>query len=136
MPSSRRTIFVPSTSAHSLAKAVARGYTIVKLHEIGAAEIAAAREAIGADIVLTVDASCAWPLPQAIDMAKKLRPYDLTWLEEPLWPPEDYAGMAQLKAEGGGMPIAAGENAGTLTDIARNLSISQASITFSPASPR
>jgi D-galactarolactone cycloisomerase len=101
------------------AKALERGYWNVKLHEIGAAEIAAAREAIGPDIVLTVDASCAWTVPQAIDMANKLKPYDLTWLEEPLWPPEDYAGLARLKAEGGGMSIAAGENAGTLADIAQ-----------------
>ena len=101
------------------AKAVARGYGNVKLHEIGTAEIAAAREAIGPNIVLTVDASCAWTVPQSIDMAKKLKPYDLTWLEEPLWPPEDYAGMARLKAEGEGMAIAAGENAGTFADIAQ-----------------
>src|SRR5580704_6937398 len=63
------------------AKAVERGYKNVKLHEIGVAEIAAARAAIGADIVLTVDVSCSWTLPQATDMAKKLQPYDLTWLE-------------------------------------------------------
>jgi L-alanine-DL-glutamate epimerase-like enolase superfamily enzyme len=104
------------------AKAAARGYTNIKLHEIGVAEIAAAREAIGADTVLTVDASCAWTLPQAIAIAKELAPLHLTWLEEPLWPPEDYAGLAQLKAEGG-MPIAAGENAGTLADIAQLIDI-------------
>jgi L-alanine-DL-glutamate epimerase-like enolase superfamily enzyme len=101
------------------AKAVERGYRSVKLHEIGVAEIAAAREAIGAGIVLTVDVSCSWTLPQAIDMAKKVQPYNLTWLEEPLWPPEDYAGMARLKAESDGTAIAAGENAGTLADIAQ-----------------
>jgi len=100
------------------AKAVERGYRDVKLHETGVAEIAAAREAIGADIALTVDASCAWTVPQAIEIATKLQPYNLMWLEEPLWPPEDYAGMARLKAEGG-VPIAAGENAGTLADIAQ-----------------
>jgi D-galactarolactone cycloisomerase len=100
------------------ATAVERGYKNVKLHETGVAEIAAAREAIGPDIVLTVDASCAWTVPQAVDMAKKLKRYDLTWLEEPLWPPEDYAGMARLKAEGG-VPIAAGENGGTLADMAQ-----------------
>ena len=103
--------------AQNSAKAVARGYTSVKLHEIGAAEIAAAREAIGADIALTVDASCAWSVPQAIEMAKELASCQLTWLEEPLWPPEDYAGLARLKAEGQGTAIAAGENAGTLADI-------------------
>jgi L-alanine-DL-glutamate epimerase-like enolase superfamily enzyme len=102
------------------AKAVERGYKDVKLHEIGVAEIASAREAIGADISLTVDAGCAWTVPQAIDTAKKLQAYDLKWLEEALWPPEDYAGMARLKSEGG-VPTAAGENAGTLADIAQLL---------------
>jgi D-galactarolactone cycloisomerase len=102
------------------ARAVARGYRDVKLHEIGIAEIAAAREAIGPDVALTVDASCAWTLPQAIDTAKKLQACRLKWLEEALWPPEDYAGMARLKAEGG-VATAAGENAGTLADIAQLL---------------
>ncbi len=106
---------------HNSAKALARGYKDVKLHEIGVAEIAAAREAIGADIALTVDASCAWTVPQAIEMAKKLLPHGLKWLEEPLWPPEDYAGMVRLKSEGG-IATAAGENAGTLADIAQLLS--------------
>jgi D-galactarolactone cycloisomerase len=105
------------------AKAVARGYTSVKLHEIGAAEIAAAREAVGPNVVLTVDASCAWSVPQAIAMAKELGPQRLTWLEEPLWPPEDYAGLAKLKAESHGMAIAAGENAGTLADIAQLIDV-------------
>ena len=112
----------PELVGQNSAKAVARGYTNIKLHEIGAAEIAAARAAIGPDTLLTVDASCAWSVPQAIAMAKELKPQHLTWLEEPLWPPEDYAGLAKLKAEGS-MPIAAGENAGTLTDIAQFIDV-------------
>jgi D-galactarolactone cycloisomerase len=104
--------------AKNSTKAVDRGYKNVKLHEIGVAEIASAREATGPDIILTVDASCAWTVPQAIEAAKKLKPCGLTWLEEPLWPPEDYAGMARLKKESG-MATAAGENAGTLADIAQ-----------------
>jgi D-galactarolactone cycloisomerase len=100
------------------AKAVKRGYQEVKLHEIGVAEIAASREAIGADVALTVDASCAWTVPQAIDVAKTLQAYNLKWLEEPLWPPEDYNGMACLKADGG-IALAAGENAGTLADMSQ-----------------
>jgi len=103
---------------HNSATAVGRGYRDVKLHEIGLAEIAAAREAIGPDIALTVDASCAWTVPQAIEIATKLKPCRLKWLEEPLWPPEDYAGLARLKKESG-VATAAGENAGTLADIAQ-----------------
>ena len=102
------------------AKAVERGYNLIKLHETGVAQIAASREAIGPDAVLMVDASCPWTIEQAIAMARQFHPYNLLWLEEPLWPPEDYGGMARLKAEGG-IAIAAGENAGTLADIAQLL---------------
>ena len=42
-----------------------------------------------------------------------MRPCDLYWVEEPLWPPEDYAGLAALRD---GARIAAGENA-SLTDF-------------------
>jgi len=100
------------------AKAVECGYQDVKLHEIGVAEIAASREAIGADVALTVDASCAWTVAAAIDMARQLQACNIKWLEEPLWPPEDYAGLASLKADGG-IALAAGENAGTLADISQ-----------------
>jgi D-galactarolactone cycloisomerase len=102
------------------AKAVERGYSLIKLHEIGVAQIAASREAIGPDAALMVDASCPWTIEQAIAMARQLQPYNLLWLEEPLWPPEDYGGMARLKAEGG-IAVAAGENAGTLADITQLL---------------
>jgi L-alanine-DL-glutamate epimerase-like enolase superfamily enzyme len=102
------------------AKAVERGYSLIKLHENGVAQIAASRDAIGPDAVLMVDASCPWTIEQAIAMARQFHPYNLLWLEEPLWPPEDYGGMARLKAEGG-IAVAAGENAGTLADITQLL---------------
>ena len=47
-------------------------------------------------------------------MVEAMRACDLYWLEEPLWPPEDYAGLAKLRAAGA--KIAAGENA-NLTDF-------------------
>jgi L-alanine-DL-glutamate epimerase-like enolase superfamily enzyme len=43
-------------------------------------------------------------------MAHKLKPFNLKWLEEPVWPPEDHAGLARVQAQGG-IPTAAGENA-------------------------
>jgi len=43
-------------------------------------------------------------------MAHQLKPFNLKWLEEPVWPPEDHAGLARVQAEGG-IPTAAGENA-------------------------
>src|SRR5262249_6494923 len=41
---------------------------------------------------------------------------DLTWLEEPVSPPGDHAGLARVRSEGG-VPIAAGENAAGLHDF-------------------
>jgi len=43
-------------------------------------------------------------------MAHGLMPFNLKWLEEPVWPPEDHAGLARVQAQGG-IPTAAGENA-------------------------
>jgi D-galactarolactone cycloisomerase len=98
------------------AAAVQRGYKRVKLHEIKTPEVAIARKAIGPGIALMVDTNCPWTVDEAIDMAKSFAPHDLLWLEEPVWPPEDYAGQARVRAEGG-VPVAAGENAGTFADI-------------------
>jgi L-alanine-DL-glutamate epimerase-like enolase superfamily enzyme len=51
-------------------------------------------------------------------MADELRGTRLRWLEEPLWPPEDYEGLARLRAACG-IPLAAGENTATLLDFGR-----------------
>jgi len=92
--------------------ALAQGYNYIKLHETGLAEVRAAREAIGSDIPLMVDTNCPWTPGQAREMALKFKPYDLFWLEEPIFPPEDYPALAQLQREVG-IPLAAGENACT-----------------------
>ena len=55
-------------------------------------------------------------LREALDMTRELRPFNLRWLEEPVWPPENYSGLARIRREGG-IPIAAGENASTLMDF-------------------
>jgi L-alanine-DL-glutamate epimerase-like enolase superfamily enzyme len=49
-------------------------------------------------------------------MERAFRPYGLAWLEEPVWPPEDHAGLARVRAAGA-TRIAAGENAAGLHDF-------------------
>jgi D-galactarolactone cycloisomerase len=107
----------PALVAHNAAEAVARGYRHVKLHEIGEAQLKAVRDAVGPDVALMVDTNCPWSAAEALAVARRFAPYDLLWLEEPVWPPEDYAGLARIRRETG-VPIAAGENAGTLADFA------------------
>ena len=97
-------------------RAAGRGYRDVKLHEITTPEIAAARQALGDDARLMVDVNCPWTVWQALDMARQLEELDLTWLEEPVWPPGDHEGLARVRLEGG-IPIAAGENAAGLHDL-------------------
>ncbi|MBV9735151.1 MAG: mandelate racemase/muconate lactonizing enzyme family protein [Acidisphaera sp.] len=106
----------PDAVARACERAAAAGYRHVKLHEIELPLIAAARRALGPDIALMVDCNCPWTIPQAIDMAQRMAEHDLTWLEEPVWPPEDHAGLARVRLEGR-VPIAAGENAAGLHDF-------------------
>ncbi|MCY3864678.1 MAG: mandelate racemase/muconate lactonizing enzyme family protein [Chloroflexi bacterium] len=67
-----------------------------------------ARETIGGDVKLMVDANCAYSLREAIDIAGKMERYDIFWFEEPL-PPDDYRGHGIL-ARSTSIPIATGEN--------------------------
>src|SRR5437867_10875323 len=60
-----------------------------------------------------LDTNCPWSVEEAIRMGRRLERYDLRWLEEPVWPPEDYAGLARVRAALR-MPIACGENEATV----------------------
>jgi L-alanine-DL-glutamate epimerase-like enolase superfamily enzyme len=98
------------------ANALSRGYKHIKLHERTVEAVAAARAAIGPGVSLMLDTNCQWDLDQALAMAARLRPYDLAWLEEPIYPPDDFEALAELRRTAG-MRIAAGENLGNLMDI-------------------
>ena len=106
----------PELVRRNVRRAVDAGYRYLKLHEVDVACVAAAREAAGPDIEITLDVNCPWTVREALDMAEQLRPYNLRWLEEPVWPPENYAGLAAVRRQGG-IPVAAGENASTLMDF-------------------
>ena len=100
----------PAAVKRYVERALKRGYRHLKLHEIMVPTIQAGREAAGPDTPIMVDCNCPWTVAEAIAMAHQLRKFNLTWLEEPVWPPEDHAGLARVQAQGG-IPTAAGENA-------------------------
>jgi L-alanine-DL-glutamate epimerase-like enolase superfamily enzyme len=93
-------------------KAIADGYRDVKLHEIAHEPIAAGRDAVGQGVRLTTDVNCNWSLAEAEQMLPKMKALDLYWVEEPIFPPEDFETLASLE-EGFGVALAAGENACT-----------------------
>jgi L-alanine-DL-glutamate epimerase-like enolase superfamily enzyme len=89
------------------------GYAAIKLHQLDVESLKTVREAVGGETQLMVDVNCPWSPEQALDMALKFKPYRIAWLEEPIWPPEDFRSLARLR-ELSGIPIASGENACTV----------------------
>jgi len=104
--------------ARYVEQALGRGYRHVKLHEHQPDIVAAARSAAGPGVPIMVDCSCPWNVDEAIAMARRMEPLDLTWLEEPVFPPDDHAGLARLRRHSA-IPIAAGENVSNLIEFER-----------------
>jgi len=113
-------ISAPFLVRRSVRQAIAAGFGTLKLHEIELSAVRAAREEVGADIELTLDVNCPWTLNEARPIAEQLKAVRLKWLEEPLWPPENFDGLAELRRTSG-IPIAAGENVYALMDFERML---------------
>jgi L-alanine-DL-glutamate epimerase-like enolase superfamily enzyme len=103
----------PSDVARAAAAMAKDGFTAIKLHQIDVASVAAAREAVGDGVELMLDTNCPWTVEEATAMARRLERYALRWLEEPVWPPEDYVGLARVRAATT-TPIACGENEATV----------------------
>ena len=77
--------------------------------------IEAARNAIGPDIDLLVDANCAFDLSKALAYAREMENYNIYWFEEPL-AIHDFKAHKTLNASTSLM-IATGENYYTLADF-------------------
>lgn len=106
-------IGTPELVAGECERALRRGYTAIKLHETTAPTVFAARQAIGPGIPLMVDMNCPMDGTEATAFAHACRAAAPKFLEEPVWPPEDFATLAKVRTEGG-IDIAAGENACTV----------------------
>jgi L-alanine-DL-glutamate epimerase-like enolase superfamily enzyme len=93
----------PSDVGREMRAYVERGFRGVKLKVGGAslredvARVAAAREAIGPDVRLMVDAVYAFDVPQAIRLARALERFDLHFFEAPVHP-ANVAGMRRVAA--------------------------------------
>lgn len=91
------------------------GYTAVKFgwEPLGTSEaldldlVAGAREGLGDEATLLVDAGCVWDARTALQRAQRFADYGLGWLEEPLRE-QDIEGYVWLR-DRSPIPIAAGE---------------------------
>jgi L-alanine-DL-glutamate epimerase-like enolase superfamily enzyme len=92
---------------------VKRGFKAVKM-KVGSKDkrrdierVKAVRDAIGSDVLLMVDANQAWTPYEAIQTSRKIRDYEVFWLEEPI-SKDDLHGYARVGSSID-VPIAAGE---------------------------
>jgi L-fuconate dehydratase len=95
--------------------AVTQGFRTIKLKvglnvEDDRRRVALAREAVGADVALAVDANQRWDVPQAIDWIRALEKNDLAWVEEPT-SPDDVLGHAAIRSAVAPTPVSTGEHA-------------------------
>jgi L-fuconate dehydratase len=68
-----------------------------------------AREAIGDNVGLAVDANQVWGVDAAIDWVRRLAQFNLAWIEEPT-SPDDIFGHARVRAGVRPVQVATGEN--------------------------
>lgn len=104
----------PQMLGEELASYVEMGFRAVKM-KVGLLDpsgeeerISAARQAIGPDVLLMLDANNAWrDLPTALRFMERYEPYDPYWIEEP-FSPDDITNHARLSARTN-VPVATGE---------------------------
>jgi L-alanine-DL-glutamate epimerase-like enolase superfamily enzyme len=97
---------------------VEEGFRAIKM-KIGALSVKkdvervkAARDAIGHDVDLMVDANCCYDASTAIKIGRELEKLDIHWFEEPL-PPYDLPGNVKV-ATALDIPVASGESENSL----------------------
>lgn len=97
------------TVAQMCTESIDEGFGWIKLHETQIREIGAARDAVGAQIPLMVDVNCPWTPAEALQAALAFKELDIYWLEEPIFPPEDFKALANCQRQSG-VRLGAGEN--------------------------
>lgn len=95
-------------------EAVADGFTQIKL-KVGASvdddirRLRIAREAVGPDVRIAIDANQRWDVDEAVVWIEALEPFDLAWVEEPT-SPDDILGHAEIARRIAPVPVATGEH--------------------------
>jgi L-fuconate dehydratase len=95
-------------------EAVSNGFRTIKLKvglnvEDDIRRCRLARDAVGTEVALAVDANQRWDVSEAIRWIKRLAPFDLAWIEEPTNPDDVLAHQAIRRAVAP-TPISTGEH--------------------------
>jgi L-fuconate dehydratase len=95
-------------------EAVAEGFRMIKLKVGGDVEhdrrrLRLARETVGPDVRIAIDANQVWGVERAIEWVGALREYDPYWIEEPT-APDDILGHAAIRRAVAPVKVATGEH--------------------------
>jgi len=95
-------------------EAVAEGFSMIKLKVGGNLQddvrrLSVARDAVGADLPIALDANQIWGVPDAIDWMGHLAPFDPYWIEEPT-SPDEILGHARIRRAIAPIRVATGEH--------------------------
>lgn len=100
----------PDDALQIVKNLVVDGFSMIKLHQSGEDTLETMRlirKEMGYDVDISADMNCAFRFNQAREFVEKISKYEPLWIEEPLWPHDDYDGLARLNKIA---PIAGGEN--------------------------
>lgn len=93
--------------------AVEAGFTMIKMKVAGSLDddrrrLGLAREAVGPDFRLAIDANQRWEVDEAIEWLSHLHQFELWWVEEPT-APDDILGHARIREAIAPIRVATGE---------------------------
>lgn len=100
--------------ARLAAEAVEQGFRTIKLKvgltvEDDRRRLRIARQAIGPDVGLAIDANQRWDVPEACEWLKHLDSFNIAWIEEPT-SPDDVLGHAAIRRQVAPIPVSTGEH--------------------------
>ncbi|MEM3209521.1 MAG: mandelate racemase/muconate lactonizing enzyme family protein [Saccharolobus sp.] len=94
--------------------AIDRGFKVIKLHQppnMVKESLEKIRSSFGYKIKIAVDLNSPFDYSTALKFLNSISKYELEWIEEPIYPPNDYQSIRKLAKI---FPIAAGENEYTI----------------------
>ncbi|KGF80954.1 mandelate racemase [Massilia sp. JS1662] len=90
-------------------QALDEGYRNIKLHEADMACVEACHRSVDGRALISIDVNCGWDAAATRRHVERLKQMGgIEWVEEPVFPPEDFALLASLRTPE--VPLAAGEN--------------------------
>lgn len=119
---SNQTLFFgsPEAAAQQAAAYIAEGFRYLKVRvglrpfQRDLDRVRAVREAVGPEVSLAIDANMAWEAGEAVRFLRRLEPFHLAYVEQPV-PRDDLAGMRSV-TQRGGVPVMADESVQSLGD--------------------